>query len=791
MKPVSVTLVVLGLVGLAVLAFLVTRRQVPAQSAPAVDATAEVEPGAFFDDSAPGSMRLTNANAEIVFSKENGAIQAIIDRTSGENLIAGSVGDNLWKIAFNYSMNESASSNFSQEGTNRFQYEWAQEAGRLTFQYLPGEPQARAVKVSVTITSTKDDQFDLVMVLQNDWGYEAADIRFPALAFQTDNLSQALLPILPGVVLGEGFFARGQNYETTYPGYPGVFADFAGLDLREGKLALFSTTGPESIVPVFFGFNFSNCQGAGTVCLTHSIRPRVKSGATWQSPTVHLRVGEEWDGSIHALRADSGIATSPSVAAKLGSLYEQVAGLPLYKADADQLGLTFAQYPDLLAQIRQPGILHLVAYQPGGFDRNYPDFLPPDSRFGSVSELEELAVFARSMGFLVMPYINPTWWDGKSPTLSNLPEGTSLRDVVVLTDQGMQWEECYGCPANPHYGYAVSPSAPFVRQRLESLLGDIERSGFADLLFEDQIGARAGLYDYNPHAEAADSYLQHWINHTQQYARLNLATESGFDQLVPSEVGFHGSFLLSDQRGETLTWWGEGTWHYYPFATQLARDKSLFYQHNLAPETFTHNRKTLAWNVAMGYMLSYDLFKSNFGGGILDSMLEVTAAFQRFALSTYASEPITAFSFINENVSMTSFEKTLAYVNWDARKSYAIGDHSIPGNGFFILKKDGSLSAGIFTRYNQQALSSGDHYLIEERAAEEVTVRQPKGEDTPLLIRPLSGWEEGAQLIIQAYDWDGLLIETMPARWESGFIQFDYRQKLDGVPVAYYRIAPP
>ncbi len=363
-----------------------------------------------------------------------------------------------------------------------------------------------------------------------------------------------------------------------------------------------------------------------------------------------------------------------------------------------------------------------------------------------------------------------------------------MQDVVALNDQGMQYEECYGCPTNPHYGYVVSPQSPFVLQRLATLVDDIQTAGMADLLFEDQIGARAAVYDYGPFAPSGDAYLQGWLEHTREYAGLLLATEGGFDLLVSDEVGLHGSFLLSDRRGETKNWWGEGNWQYYPFVGQAARDKVMFYQHNLAPESFTHGKATLLWNVAMGYNLSHDLEKSTYGGGIEGELLPVVGAFQKYVLATYADQLVTGYESLNESIKQTAFGDTIVYSNWDARKSFRLSDFSVPGYGFLVMKKDGSLTAGLFTNYNQAELSKGEHYLIEERHDGQIIVRQPRGKDTPLRIKPEPEWTGATKITLQSYTGEGILIQESPVALTDGYLEFEYQSERMEKAVAYYII---
>ncbi|GAP06833.1 hypothetical protein ATHL_01696 [Anaerolinea thermolimosa] len=863
------------------------------------------------DNATENTLRLQTRDGELIFDQTNGNLLAVIERSSGEKLIFSSEQGALWRLAFNYSAQTVASTDYSMTGTRSFRYQWLSEKNELLLQYVPDPATEKGISVEVRVKPVGESQFDLQLTLQNHQGYEVTEVRFPdGWMGSRESIREVLLPIMPGVILNQGFFAQGgRDAVVVYPGWPGVFADFTGIRSAGGQVVLYTTPANPPLTPITYGVKLNGCPDQTSICWMHVFKPRISPEKTWVSPVLHIRIGGSWEEAADAYRKDSGLERVKSLGEKLGPLFEKVSRAPLLKADASQLGLSFADYPALLDRLPGAGLIHLVGYGEGGFDRNYPDFLPPDSHFGTTEDLARVAAEIRARGLLLMPYTNPTWWDGKSPTMRTLPKEVRLLDVVVVNDQGMHLEECYGCPADPHYGYVVSPYATFVQERLKQLMDDFstlkiadilfEEGGFdrnypdflppdshfgttedlarvaaeirarglllmpytnptwwdgksptmrtlpkevrlldvvvvndqgmhleecygcpadphygyvvspyatfvqerlkqlmddfstlkiADILFEDQIGARAAVYDYNKAAPSPDSYLQGWIEHTRTFEEMHLATEGGFDQLVETEVGFHGSVMLSERRGETSSWWGEGNWRYYPFVTQVARDRVFFYQHNLAPETFTHNKATLGWNAAMGYQLSYDLFRSQYGGGIDDEMLEVVAAFQFRAFASYAGERVRGYTSLNDNVTQTDFETATVFYNWDASKTYSLGEYSVPGNGFLLLKKDGSLVAGVFNRYNDEMLSPGEHYIIEERGRDAISIYQPKGKDTPLRIKPLPAWVNEQNLLIQAFSPDGRMLQQKEVPVAGEFITLDYQRKLGDEKVAWYLI---
>lgn len=744
-----------------------------------------------FDDTNAEYLQVSNANYAISLSKTHGGIVSIIDKASGQPASAGNLNDNLWVVGFSFTGQRVQSSSFTPDGANRFSYAWSPIHKRLTLQYASDPAQTKRLMATVWLTVADEHSFEIQMSLQNQWGTSTDHVEFPAsLLFKQDNIQEALLPIMPGIVLEQKFFERRNNYEASYPGYPGVFADYMDLAISQTTFGIYSSADSKLLTPVLLGFNFSNCQRTGYVCYTHQYKVKTPRNASWTSPKVRIFTGETRPVMIESFRQDDRLAQSKPLPEKLGAdFFQKLAQLPLYKADISQLGIRFANLPPVLDPVPYPGLFHLVGYGPGGFDRSYPDFIPPDPRWGNTQELAELFKTLKSQGYLIMPYINPTWWDEKSPTLMNLPTGLNLTKVTVLDQADHQINECYGCPDNPHWGYVISPYVPFVKERLKQLFIQITQEVPSDLVFEDQIGARATLMDYNPASPSPEAYTQGWIEHTRAYATANLMTELGFDRLVDSEVGLHGSALLPERTGLTAGWWGSD-WHYYPIVTMLARDKVLFYQHNLAPESFAHDKASVAWNAAMGYMLSYDLVKSRFGGGYATPWLVVVGEFQKFVLSQYASERLLSYSSLQDKVTQTTFENFIVLTNWDTQKPATLEKYDLPHSGFMIYKKDGSLRAGVFTRYNNLPLSSGQHYLIEERHANEIIIRQPLGEDTALELDLLPGWNAATTLTAYAYARDGSLVGQVAVEMHEDSLLFNCQKNMADQVVAYYTIKP-
>ncbi len=534
----------------------------------------------YFDDASPNLMKLGNASFyEIGLRKTNGAIVHIIDKTTGQNLTLGSRYQQFWGAVFpDATVNYIGGASYNPSGPNKFSYNWSETKKILTLDYTPDPAATQKATVAVTITASAAAYFDLRLHIRNNWGHTLDRVIFPSdLVFREAEIVEALLPLLPGVMLESSFFSQHRSYTTRYPGYPGVFADYVSLTLHGGHFALYALYDQRPVPIVDFGFVHDDQYVAASTFLTHAFRIMLLNGEEWTSPVIRIRVSEPHRAAIEHLRVDNRLDQLPTLANKLGADFERATKSPLLKADmvqiASGLGIRkFTDYDSLLSQLPAPAIFHPVAFQPGGFDNNYPDFLPTNQAFGTAVELRALFEKAQKFGLMVMPYTNPTWWDDQSPTLSNLPTPLKIDSIAVSDENSRPVYEYYG----PNGGYVISPCHPFVTQRIDRMVREMTEDLPSDFLFEDQIGARPARYDLNNACANPLGYIQGWLEHTRNHAAKRLATELGFDRLLETETAFHGSVLLPERLGYTAQWWGNGNWRYYPFTSLLAHDKAPF-----------------------------------------------------------------------------------------------------------------------------------------------------------------------------------------------------------------------
>jgi hypothetical protein len=215
----------------------------------------------------------------------------------------------------------------------------------------------------------------------------------------------------------------------------------------------------------------------------------------------------------------------------------------------------------------------------------------------------------------------------------------------------------------------------------------------------------------------------------------------------------------------------------------LLRDKALLYQHNLAAETWTKNKEMLRWNMGLGYALSNAFYDQAAGMANPDNeWLTLIGVFQKYALARYAAERPLTYEKLDNDIWRTTFPSVVVHSNWSADKPFTLDGATIPPGGVITQAKDKSLTAGVFTAYNGQELSSGDHYLVENRTEVSVKIFQPVGADTKLTVK------FAGKAIVTAYGWDDKPLGVVASTSGDDNVTFIYQGTLNSQPVAYYTL---
>ncbi len=750
-------------------------------------AIAHAQGGIVFDDSAPNSMRLSNSHYELTLSKTNGAIASLVDKYTGANLTQGSRGGCLWGAVYpGHSPDYVGGCFYSQTGSNRFSYAWNAASSTLTLTYAWQSGVSPSVNAVATLSASPDAFFDLRLTLDNHWGATAQNVLLLSdLLLADSDVRFAYAPFLmPGVRLRPGFFDQGKSFTPTYPS-DAAFADYIAMDLTSGRLAFYTVNpAPNPIQPVALGFVDDDATNPHSFFTYHSFYTWVTDGQAWTSPIVRMRIGQSPEQTILAYRQENGIAGYPTLAQKLGAKLDTLARAPLIKADAWMINKPFQQWIPDLDRLLSPSLLHPVAFQPRGHDENYPDFLPPDSRWGTTADFRAMVTAAQARGLLVMPYINPTWWDDESPTLLNLAPLT-ITDVAVLDDAHRPLYETYSGKG----GYVVSPYVSFVGQRLGQLMAQWQNDVPADCIFEDQIGARVWRRDFNAVSPSPQAYSDGWLAHTRTYAAQCLMTEMGWDRLAETEVGFHGSLLTWAREFDYANQnWGSGNWEPYPLAVWLLHDKVLMYQHDLSQHTMSQDMGVLTWNLAFGTMLSYNWQWAD-NDPLGNPWLDLVAALQRTVAARFAGRTLTNYSELTADVTQSRFGDLTVIANWHPTLTYSVGGYRVAPGGFLASTDDGNLLAGVLVNFfDGIGLAPGEHYVIVERTPHVVTVRQPVGTDTAMAVAAPDDWQTGETLHVWVHDRQGNTLGEVSFWMDGRQVHFVYHQDWNGQPVGYYSL---
>lgn len=647
------------------------------------------KPTVTFSATSGSRLLITTTGYRLSLSKVNGALLELVDRKTGGRLLGEQAGC-AWGVALSTGDSLAACA-FDGRADDRFSYAWSQRSATLTLRYQGSGPAGR---LAATVTLTARAAFaDLRLSLDTDLERPIAAVSFPGdLSADTRTVRGVYTPtFLPGTKLLPGFFASPRRNVERYPSR-WAFADFEAADIGRSHVALYSINpAPARIAPVdvgvIHGAEPAPCSGRA-FCLTHAFQTWITPGSEWASPLVRLRVGGTIEQTILAYRQENGIDRYPSLEAKLGGRLETLARAPLVKADPWKGLPPFHQWGPSLRRLPSPSLLHPVAFQAGGHDEDFPDFLPPDPRWGSRDALNRALADARSLGHVVMPYLNVSWWDNQSPTVRGLPRPLTARDIAMQTPSGAAVTEQFGTKD----GYIVSPYAPLVRERLARLMEEWRTAVPVECVFFDQIGARPWRRDFNPAAPSPLAYQDGWLAAFAPFRDRCLMTEDGWDRLADSFVGFHGSALQMEREHR---WgaerFGAGNWEPFPLALWLVHDKVLMYQHDLYEGTMTADPEALLFNLAFGLVLSY-----NWDGDqrTLDSpWLGLVGRVQRALGPHYAGRALTAYRRLGADVTETVFGDYSVVANWSRTTPFDVGGHRVAPLGFLARGSDGRLLA--------------------------------------------------------------------------------------------------
>lgn len=425
--------------------------------------------------------------------------------------------------------------------------------------------------------------------------------------------------------------------------YPPVFADYIHLEAAGGRAAVYRvqprTWAPWAgardpaavLIPGRLGFG-GDAKGGR---LDRSFAAFVPPGATWTSPVVRISVGITAEAGLAAYATANGISRPLRAKMKPETL-DRLRRAVLLKIQGGAREI-LASLPNLPS----PSILHSSSYLKGGFDKEYPDHLPPNAGFGTAAEMRELHDAARAAGHLVMPYTNPTWWcdHPRGPTFLAAGEAP----LAVGLD-GKPFHERYA----RNDGWTICFWHPAVRAANRELRRQFLEDQPVDILFQDQVGARAWRWDLNAASPSPHAYAEGLLSQADEDATFApLGTEDGWDRVVDAESMLCG-FTFSLVPGRRPEWarsfrtvYPSDTWEVYPLAQRLAHDKCVFFHHDLGK--FVTGPAELAWTLGLGFNMSYTMQAKSVADARTMGWLAWIDRIQKSVCARTTGEPVGTF----------------------------------------------------------------------------------------------------------------------------------------------------
>jgi len=197
----------------------------------------------------------------------------------------------------------------------------------------------------------------------------------------------------------------------------------------------------------------------------------------------------------------------------------------------------------------------------------------------------------------------------------------------------------------------------------------------------------------------------------------------------------------------------------------------------------------LAYNLAYGFGLNFDLTGQS---GMLESKwLAIAEAFQREAAARCCGKRMTDFEFLDANQTVTrSVFEDIEVVGNHGTGTYDWGDYQIAPQGCYAAADDGSLIAGVFTRFNGNDLD-GEHFIVQHKATPyRILVEQPSGEEALLRVDRPGDWDDDARLRVVAVC-EGMRVDVTAAATTEimpSYIQFLWQEEVANQSVRLFRL---
>ena len=477
------------------------------------------------------------------------------------------------------------------------------------------------------------------------------------LIFEPTNLNRVVLPGNPykglGLSFHPEFFLPQPNAapDKTYLGigdcYANCHSDFMFFEGKDGESLMFYGAQPRSEhepwkSPRQFLRTHWVVHAVGSAIPTgravHGYCPHHEPGVPCRLPSVRFAAVRDLQGGLDAYAKANSLGKPLAEKVKPDVLAKMLNGPLLYIEGSAR------EMKSALPHIPAPSIIHTAGYMLGGFDHQYPDFLPCNARWGTNAELKDLIDDCHARGMLFSPYTNPTWWcdEPRGPTFQAAGE-----DPLFVKGDGKHRFEDY----NSAKGWTTCFWHPAVRAANRKTVRQFTEEFPCDLLFQDQVGGRMETVDFNPAAPHPTAYTEGLLSMVEEDCRdVALGCEDGWDKVADLETAMFGNCwrmvpwslnppphqnLLKNEIPPHL-------WEYEAVFPRLMKGNVLFYMHDLGQ--FVRDERSLAWMVAFAMNLSaresYKVFLSDTPQA---KWYRHLCEVQRNVIAKIAAQPVVSF----------------------------------------------------------------------------------------------------------------------------------------------------
>jgi len=732
---------------------------------------------------------------EMAFDKRNGAIVHIKDRATGKEICKGNKEGLLWRIGrldldrwrwrlvsrgreevvygasqisksphiaqhgYPYPIITDVAASYSASNPQHgFFYKW--EGGLLKLGYSGAD-------MTVNVICTPEaNHVDFMIEIENR-GAVILTLDFPhALLFDARHVQRVGWPMKLGVCLKRPFYNEDRILEGTYPT---LFSDFCFLESADGAMRCYGIQNTGLFCPTVLGTGSLQVDGRRLGFLDHGFFLHVAKGERWRSPLFRIEIGsEEIREGVARYGSENGMTANLSKKMK-ETLYERFCQSPI--CHFDQPFGNFRDDASLLHLFPRPMVLRLQHWMLGGFDRQYPNFLPPNPGKGTPDEFRRFCEEAEKLGFLVETYVNYTWASTDPPSPLFQEKGA---DILARNLDGSLYAEQYASR-----GYTLSPSHPAVKRlHLETLKSLVDRYG-VDMIYHDQIGCRSFKYDVTSGHNGPSAYIQGIIDLTKEASEhAPIACEGGFDRLINHVSRFEWppmggpdslldlSMRPSNDSNHQVKFWTKGLWEPYPWLLFLFHDKVSFSKGAIdLPE--------LSWALLIGAHLHTP---ANIMNAREREWLQWICRIQEYLGSQYIGKALRQFGSLSENIFESRFEGVHVICNLSSTPYRISGDQVISEKGFSFRSENGRIAGGAFSQYNGIDYGEeGKMMLFEKRDQEEIRIFSFYHRPTTISIKRPASWQD--EKTIQVHQLIGMNWQPVQATITENRITFAARHE--------------